>query len=168
MGLPGQAPLPGAAVTAVPPGAPVLGFQEGCPHPSSHFLFCPLSAFPGYFPFLCCLSSQREKSEKAENVGKLSLTDLVVLRKGSCFLLSSLRHLFMFPALSHLFLPHFSSWCDPLVGVGHKVCLPALAPPLPPSSWLLRCSELPLASASPCRSLPVRALGQVDPSSATS
>lgn len=156
-----------AVVAAVPPGAPVLGFQEGCPHPSSHFLFFPLSAFPGHFPFLCCLSSQREKSEKAENVGKLSLTDLVVLRKGSCFLLFSLRHLYVSYSFSSFPSP-LSSWCDPLVGVGHKVCLPALAPPLPPSSWLLRCSELPLASGSPYRSLPVRALGQVDPSSATS
>lgn len=106
-----KAPVPGcwaaAVAAAVPPGAPVLGFQEGCPHPSSHFIFFALSAFPGYFPFLCCLSSQREKGEKAEDIGKLSLTDLVVLRKGSCFLLSSLRHVSMFPALSHLSLPYF-------------------------------------------------------------
>lgn len=149
-----------AVAAAVPPGAPVLGFQEGCPHPSSHFLFFPLSAFPGYFPFFfCCLSSQREKDEKTENIGKLSLTDLVVLRKGSCFLLFSLRHLSLFPALSHLFLPHFLHGCDPLVSIGHKGCLAALAPPLPPSSWLFRCSELPLASGSPLLKLTCESFG---------
>lgn len=120
----------------------------------------PCLLFLVTFPFFfCCLSSQREKDEKTENIGKLSLTDLVVLRKGSCFLLFSLRHLSLFPALSHLFLPHFLHGCDPLVSIGHKGCLAALAPPLPPSSWLFRCSELPLASGSPLLKLTCESFG---------
>lgn len=56
-----------AVAAAVPPGAPVLGFQEGCPHPSSHFLFFPLSAFPGYFPFFFFAASQvKEKKMRKQ------------------------------------------------------------------------------------------------------
>lgn len=167
MGLPGRHPSWAAGLlgccsgSCSSPWCPSAGLPGGLSTPQLSFPFLSLVCFSWLLSlfFFCCLSSQREKDEKTENIGKLSLSDLVVLRKGSCFLLFSLRHLSLFPALSHLFLPHFLHGCDPLVSIGHKGCLAALAPPLPPSSWLFRCSELPLASGSPLLKLTCESFG---------
>lgn len=74
MGLSRQPPLSGCCSGGCGSlwRSSVLGFQEGCPHPSSHFLFFPLFAFPVAFPFFPA-SQVNEKKVREQNTGKFLL-----------------------------------------------------------------------------------------------